>query len=154
MIDWKEVEELYAAARSDNQQVRDTAQAAIDANIDAWITEYLASPEAARKYSTPPWTNKGDPMFRNFDELARWTTSLLQYPHGEWDEYCARREVLHKDKLGIILRHRKQERAKELHPDDWTFVTLYGERYALGLQPAVVPGDPKPQYEEFILPNE
>jgi hypothetical protein len=154
-MNWNELQELYVASKSDNERVRATAQAAIDANFPKWLEEYLSLPENCWDYDGRPRrasqdTKKGRPRFANYEELARWVTGWLMYE--SWEEHCKRCEELTADRLGILLRHRKHERARQLHANDWDFVTIFGDRYMLGLTPAVAPGDTAPQREEFVLP--
>jgi hypothetical protein len=157
-MNWPEIEELYRASKSDNKKVRDAALAAIDANFDAWFEEYRLLPENAYEWDGGPggafqYARKGRPRFTNYDDLATWTTVWLLHGAGEWDDYCKRREQLTADRLGILLRHRRYERARQLHKNDWNFVTIFGDKYMLDLQPALAPGDIAPQYEEFVLPD-
>ena len=156
MIDWGQLEELYAASKSDKPRVRETAQAAIDANIDKWLEEYLGLPEQRWGSDARPGTafqhKHGQPRFADYGELARWVTCWLRHGPGEWEAYRKKAEELTADKLGILLRARKHERARQLHRDDWDYVTIYGDRYMLDLTPALAPGDVEPQRKEFVLP--
>jgi hypothetical protein len=157
-MNWPELEELYRASKSDNKKVRDAALSAIESNIDAWITEYLALPENSWDWDGQPGgafmhARKGKPRFTNYDDLATWTTNWIRRGAGEWEHYRKRAEELKSDRLGIVLRHRKHEQAKKLHRHDWTFVTIFGDKYMLDLTPALAPGDIAPQYEEFVLPD-
>jgi hypothetical protein len=155
MIDWAGLEELYKASQSDNQRVRETAERAIAESIDGWLAEYLPSVVHEHDAFYSSGYKKGSPMFKDYDDLAAWVTNWLWRGSGgpTWDEYCKRAEELKKDRLGILLRHRKHERARKLHRDHWRFCTIYGDRYLLDLAPPVLPGDPTPQYQEFVLPD-
>ena len=155
MIDWSQLEELYCASTSDNERARNTALGVIEANIDAWVEEYRLLPENAwdwdSKLAALPRVKKGQPRFATYEELARWVTCWLMYERGEWEDYRKKAEELTADKLGILLRHRKHERARQLHENDWDFCTIFGERYMLALTPAVAPGDIAPQRKEFVF---
>lgn len=154
-MNWPELEELYAASLSDNERVRRTAQQAIDANFDTWFEEYKTLPANAWRWDAYGM-RKGAPRFTKYDDLAGWTAGWLMRNESEpYPDYFKRQESLRRDRLGIMLRHRKHEIARKLHENDWEFVTLYGDRYMLGLEPAHGKQYGLPdaeEYREFVIP--
>jgi hypothetical protein len=136
MIDWNELEELYLAARSDNEKVRGAAQQAIDAHSAEWVAEYLQLPENAWTYGNGYGRTKGDPEWENFEALAdNVSYSLDQNPDEPNPEFRERSARLKEDRLGTILRHRKIRQAKaDPSACDCDFTVVFGDTYHLGVR--------------------
>lgn len=135
MIDWNGLEELYLAARSDNEKVRGAAQQAIDAHSAEWVAEYLQLPENSWPYGNGYGLRKGDPQWRDFAALAdNVSHSLLENPGEPDTKFRERSAGLKEDRLGIILRHRKIQQAKaDPSACSCDFVVLFGGTHGLGV---------------------
>jgi hypothetical protein len=125
---------------------------AIESNIDAWITEYLALPENSWDWDGQPGSafhhmQKGRPRFQTYDDLAQWVTCWLL------DHDLLRVEELKADQVGILLRHREHEQARTTFRNDWGYVNIRGDKYMLTLAPAVAYGETAPTLKELVLPR-
>ena len=137
MIDFEKLGKLHAAANSiEDTPERAEARQVVSEIIDDTITEYLSLPENAWPYGNGYGRKKGDPWWSNFADLARDVSfSLDQNPDEPNPEFCERRSGLEKDRLGIILRHRKIQQAKAAPVAcDCDYVVISGDTYHLGVR--------------------
>jgi len=134
MIDWGQLEELYRASKSDNERVRNTALSVIEANIDAWIEEFLSLPENLWDYDALPGIRKGRPKYQTFEELARWVTNWLDQKPGESNEDMhTRKDRLKSDRLGILVRAHRLADARARRTCDCDCSTIFGDRFYLSV---------------------
>ncbi|HET9406039.1 MAG TPA: hypothetical protein VFO39_02265 [Candidatus Sulfotelmatobacter sp.] len=154
-MNWTELRQLYDASRSNNPKVKSTAEAAITANVDGWIAEYLA---ANLWEDDSQWGSlsrkKGDPRFVTDDDLASDVIfRLVRKPSESVAEFLARGERLKADKLGILIRHHLIRKAEFLRTSDYDFVRLFGDEFSLALWPphGKELGLPEPTPREVVL---
>ena len=138
MIDWPQLEQLYAASKSDNPKIRATAQTAIDGNIDKWVSEFVADVAAACGWSAPtgkvPIHKPLHSRFTDYDELELCTLAWLDHLHGEAkEEFDARRERLEGDKLRVLLTAYLWEKARAIRRHDYQIAEILGEYFGLSV---------------------
>ena len=152
MIDLERLSQLYATAHDETTspaQRQKATELLAEIDADDVMTEFLSLPEnsgddAAAKFS------------RAYSELADSVLFWLVRKPGESnDEMHAREDRLRADKLGILVRHLRREKAKALRKTDFDFVRLFGDEFHLQLWPPHGPichGLPEPTPTEVVLP--
>ena len=137
MIDWSELEELYAASRSDNAAVRTAALQAIESNLDAWVAEYLSLPANCYQETKTVGLYKvatGQPRWTSLPDLANYLAGWLEQNENEGREaFFARTNRLQTDRLGVLLTHHKHQKARDARQCDSDFIRVDGNTFLLSV---------------------
>jgi hypothetical protein len=153
MIDLERISQLYIAAHDETKtpaQRQKATELLAEIDSDKVVAEYLSLPERSGddERDAAAFGSAYDKLVRS---VLLW---IVRQPGESNEEMHAREDRLRADKLGILVRYLRREKAKALRKTDFDFVTLFGDSFHLQLWPPHGPfcyGLPEPTPNEVVL---